>query len=154
VLVNSISADYNPASHCPVDKENKMHKLAPVIVLLSVLAVLLLSACGGLAADPAAKAVVGYLNALVSKDSNRLSALSCSDWESNAMLELDSLQAVSARLEGLTCATTGTDGTTSDVSCQGKILATYNDEDQELDLSVRTYQVVQQGGEYLVCGYK
>jgi hypothetical protein len=154
VLVNSISADYNPASHCPVDKENKMHKLAPVIVLLSILAVLLLSACGGLAADPAAKAVVGYLNALVSEDSNRLSALSCSDWESNAMLELDSLQAVSARLEGLTCATTGTDGTTSDVNCQGKILATYNDEDQELDLSVRTYQVVQQGDEYLVCGYK
>jgi hypothetical protein len=33
-------------------------------------------------------------------------------------------------------------------------MATYNGEDQALDLSVRTYQVVQQGGEYLVCGYK
>jgi hypothetical protein len=153
VLVNSISADYNPASHYPVDMENKMHRFAPNVILLSVFT-LLFSACGGKAADPAAKAVVGYLNALVSKDSNRLSALSCSDWEPNALLELDSLQAVSARLEGLTCATTGTDGTTSDVSCRGKILATYNDEDQELDLSVRTYQVVQQGGEYLVCGYK
>ena len=130
-----------------------MRKFAPVIILMSVFA-LLLSACGGKAADPAAKVVEEYLNALVGKDSSRLSALSCADWEPNALLELDSLQAVSTRLEGLTCTTTGTDGTTSNVSCQGKILTTYNNEDQQLDLSVRTYQVVQQGGEYLMCGYK
>ena len=130
-----------------------MRKLGSVIILLSVLA-LLLSACGGKAADPAAKAVENYLNALVSKDATRLSALSCADWESSALLELDSLQAVKTRLDGLTCTTTAVNGTTSDVSCQGKILATYNGEDQTLDLSVRTYQVAQQGGEYLVCGYK
>ncbi len=130
-----------------------MRKFGPVIILLSLL-VLVLSACGGKAADPAAKAVENYLNALVNKDATRLSALSCADWESNALLELDSLQAVKTRLEGLTCQTAGTNGTTSDVNCTGKILATYNNEDQTLDLSVRTYLVDQQGGEYLVCGYK
>ena len=130
-----------------------MRKLGSVIILLSILA-LLLSACGGKAADPAAKAVENYLNALVNKDATILSALSCADWESNALLELDSLQAVKTRLDGLTCETTGTNGTISDVNCEGKILATYNNEDQTLDLSVRTYQVTQQGGEYLVCGYK
>ncbi len=130
-----------------------MRKFASVIILLGVF-LLLLSACGGKAGDPAAKAVEDYLTALVEKDSSRLSALSCSEWESNALLELDSLQAVTTRLDGLNCATTGTDGTTSEVGCQGKIVATYNNEDQELDLSVRTYEVVQQGGEYLVCGYK
>ena len=130
-----------------------MRKVGTVIFLLSILA-LLLSACGGKAPDPAAKAVEDYLNALVNKDSTRLSALSCADWESNALLELDSLQAVKTRLDGMDCKTTGTNGTTSDVSCTGKILATYNNEDQTLDLSVRTYQVTQQGGEYLVCGYK
>ena len=130
-----------------------MRKFAPIIILMSVFA-LLLSACGGKAADPAAKAVEDYLNALVGKDSSRLAALSCADWESNALLELDSLQAVSTRLDGLDCATISTDGTTSKVSCQGKILATYDNEDQELDLSVRIYQVVQQGGEYLMCGYQ
>ena len=36
--------------------------------------------------------------------------------------------------------------------CNGNIVATYNNEDQQLDLSVRTYQVVQEGGEWLVCG--
>ncbi len=130
-----------------------MRKFAPVLILLGVFA-LLLSACGSKAADPAAKAVENYLQALVEKDSNRLSTLSCADWESNALLELDSLQAVTARMEGLVCKTTGTDGTTSEVSCQGKILVTYNGEDQQLDLSTRTYQVKQEGGEYLMCGYK
>ena len=46
----------------------------------------------------------------------------------------------------------GTDGDTALVNCTGKIIASYNNEDQELDLSVRTYQVVQEGGDWLVCG--
>jgi hypothetical protein len=130
-----------------------MHKVSLAVLFLSIL-VLLLSACGGKSIDPASKAVMDYVNALVNKDSTKLSALSCADWESNALLEYDSLQAVKTRISGLTCKTTGTDGTTSQVNCQGKILATYNGEDQTFDLSVRTYQVVQQSGEYLVCGYK
>jgi len=130
-----------------------MRKFLLAVMLLSVL-LLLLSACVGKSAEPASKAVEDYLNALVNKDSTRLSALSCADWESDALLEFDSLQAVKTRLDGLTCKTAGTDGITSQVNCQGKILATYNGEDQALDVSVRTYQVVQQGGEYLVCGYK
>ncbi len=129
-----------------------MRKFAPIVLLMCIIA-LLFSACGK-AADPVASAVEDYLTALVNKDGNALSALSCADWESNAMLELDSLQAVATRLENLSCTVAGTEGTTTQVNCQGKILATYNNEDQQLDLSVRTYQVVQQGGEYLVCGYK
>jgi hypothetical protein len=130
-----------------------MHKVSLAVLFLSIL-VLLLSACGGKSIDPASKAVMDYVNALVNKDSTKLSALSCADWESNALLEYDSLQAVKTRISGLTCKTTGTDGTTSQVNCQGKILATYNGEDQTFDLSVRTYQVLRQGGDYLVCGYK
>ncbi len=129
-----------------------MRKFAPIVFLMCMVA-LLFSACGR-AIDPAAKAVEDYLTALVNKDGNTLSVLSCADWESNALLELDSLQAVTTRLENLACTAAGTDGTTTQVNCQGKIIATYNNENTELDLSARTYQVVQQGGEYLVCGYK
>jgi hypothetical protein len=129
-----------------------MRKFTPVVLLMCIVT-LLFSACGQ-ASDPAAKAVEDYLTALVNKDANALSALSCADWRSNALLELDSLQAVATRLENLGCTASGTDGTTTQVNCLGKILATYNNEDQQLDLSVRTYQVVQQGDEYLVCGYK
>jgi len=129
-----------------------MHKYAPSELLVLVFA-LLLSACGK-TTNPAVKAVEDYLHALVNKDATSLSTLSCADWEANALLELDALQAVATRLDGLACAVTGNNGTTTDITCQGKIIATYNNEDQQLDLSVRTYQVVQQGGEYLVCGYK
>ncbi len=129
-----------------------MRKFTPLFLLMCFSATIL-SACGK-AADPAAKAVVDYLTALVNKDANAISTLSCADWESNAQLELDSLQAVSTRLEGLSCSVTAVEGSTSQVVCQGKILATYNNEDQQFDLSVRTYQVLHQGGDYLVCGYQ
>ena len=122
------------------------------LILLIVFASLILSACASKDENAPAKAVEDYLTALVEKDENRLTTLSCSDWEDDALLELDSFQAVTARLEGLACEQTGTDGDTALVLCQGSIVATYNNEDQQLDLSVRTYQVVQEGGEWLVCG--
>jgi hypothetical protein len=129
-----------------------MRKIASLAICCTALS-LFLAACGS-SASQAPRAVEDYLNALVNKDASRLSALSCADWESNALLELDSLQAVDTRLEGLACSVSGSDGDTTLVSCQGKIIATYNNEDQELDISVRTYQVIQQGGESLVCGYR
>jgi hypothetical protein len=130
-----------------------MRKYTFAIILFCMCA-LLLSACGGKSADPASRAVEDYLNALVNKDPTKLAALSCANWEKNALLELDSLQAVKTSLKGLSCRSDGKDGSTSQVRCQGEILATYNGEDQALDLSVRTYQVIMQGGENLVCGYK
>jgi outer membrane lipoprotein-sorting protein len=125
-----------------------------LIVLTVIVATLALTACSAGNQDAPAKAVEDYLNALVAKDADRLSTLSCGEWEDDALLELDSFQAVTARLEGVACEQTGTDGDTALVLCKGKIVATYNNEDQELDLSVRTYQVVQEGGEWLVCGVR
>jgi outer membrane lipoprotein-sorting protein len=123
----------------------------PILFTL-LLTVSFLTGCASNNADAPVQAVENYLNALVAKDADRLSTLSCGEWEDDALLELDSFQAVSARLEGLSCEQTGTDGDTALVLCNGNIIATYNDEDQELDLSVRTYQVVEEGGEWLVCG--
>lgn len=129
-----------------------MRKFLPLV--LSAMALLLLLAACSPSLDAPARAVEDYLNALVSKDADRLSSLSCADWEPTAILELDSLQAVETRLEGLACTAVASEDGTFSVNCTGKILATYNGEDQELDLSLRTYNVVEQGGEFLVCGYK
>jgi len=117
-----------------------------------ITATLLLTACASKNNNGPAKAVEDYLKALVAKDADRLSTLSCKDWEDDALLELDSFQAVTTRLDGMACEQTGTDGNTALVLCKGKLIASYNNEDQELDLSVRTYQVVQEGGDWLVCG--
>jgi hypothetical protein len=129
-----------------------MAKIARRIFPGLVLA-LLLAACSQ-SGNGAVSAVENYLNALVNKDASRLSALSCADWEPSAQMELDSFQAIATRLEGLSCTATGTENDITLVNCQGKIFATYDNEDQEFDLSVRTYQVVDQGGEFLVCGYR
>lgn len=125
-----------------------MRKLLATLFLAGIL----LSACGSSNADAPAKAVQDYLNALVAKDSNRLSTLVCAEWEPDALMELDSFQAVTASLEDVSCAQTGTDGATTLVKCTGSIVATYNNEDQRLDLSVRTYQVTKDNGDWLVCG--
>ncbi|NOT05397.1 MAG: hypothetical protein HOP27_12445 [Anaerolineales bacterium] len=114
---------------------------------------ILLSACGSSAsASPAVGAVEGYVNSIVANDADKLSSLSCADWESDALIELDSLQAVTSTLEGFACQETGTDGEMTLVHCDGKMILSYNGENQELDLSTRTYQVVEQGGDWLVCG--
>lgn len=129
-------------------------KFFPLITCLVLLAVILSACTRASSNDPAARAVEGYLTALVNKDPDRLAAASCAAWETNARMELDSFQAVQTRTEGLVCQTTGTESGVTQVKCQGQIVLTYNDENQGLDLTVRTYHVVQEGGEYLVCGYQ
>jgi hypothetical protein len=116
----------------------------------------LLAACGAQAGgsnSPAVQAVQTYLQALVAKDATKLANQSCKTWESEATLEMDSFQAVTATLEGVSCQETGKDGSATLVNCKGNIVATYNGEKQNLDLSPRTYKVVQEGGEWRVCGY-
>ena len=120
-------------------------------MLIVVLSTLLLASCGA-STDAPAKAVEDYLSALVAKDADRLPTLVCGAWEEDALLELNSLQAVSARLEEVSCSQTGADGSAALVSCAGNIVLTYDTEDQKLDLSTRTYQVTQEGGDWLVCG--
>jgi hypothetical protein len=98
-------------------------------------------------------AVENYLQAIVEKDSVQVSALSCGEWESTALMMLDSFQAVTAELDDLNCveADTGQDGMTV-VSCTGKIIATYGNELQEFDLSGQDYLVENVNNEWLVCG--
>ncbi len=120
-----------------------------------ILAAGILVACGGGAGNEAAvKAVGTYLQALVNKDADRLVTASCAQWEEQARLEVDSFQAVTAKLEGLSCEDAGKDGEAVLVICQGKIVTTYNDENQTMDLSLRAYRVVEEKGEWRVCGYK
>lgn len=123
-------------------------------LILSMLGLsIVLSACSSTSASTGAvDAVEGYINALASNDEASLSALSCADWETSALTELDSLQAVTAKVDGLSCQQSGTDGDTALVDCTGKLVLSYNGEDQELDLSTRTYRVVEEGGNWLVCG--
>jgi hypothetical protein len=127
-------------------------KNSTFLIFLFIISVFVLISCNSRKPDNASAAVEGYINALVEKNADQLSTLSCADWEPTALTELDSFQAVTTRLENLDCQQTGTDGDKALVLCEGKIIATYGNEDQEIDLSARTYVLVNQGGEWLVCG--
>ncbi len=124
------------------------NKFIFLIIILSFV----LSACSTSNSNGAVDAVEGYVNALAGNDEATLSSLSCADWETSALTELDSLQAVTATVEALSCQQSGTDGNATLVDCTGKMILSYNGEDQELDLSTRTYKVVEQDGNWLVCG--
>ncbi len=129
-----------------------MRKILPFLFIVLTANLLLIACASG--TDAPAKAVENYLNALVEKDADRLSTLVCGTWEEDALIELDSFQAVTARLEDAACTQTGSDGETALIHCTGKIILSYDNEDQELDLSTRTYQVTQEGGDWLVCGVR
>ncbi|GAP16088.1 hypothetical protein LARV_03884 [Longilinea arvoryzae] len=125
-----------------------------VLLLLSLtLALLLLTACSG-GKDDAAQTVAAYLQALIARQSDQLSTLSCADWEASALTEMDAFQNVEAQLVGPDCATTGQDGDTTLVMCSGKITASYNGELQEFPLGDRVFKVATEGGELRVCGYR
>jgi hypothetical protein len=127
-------------------------KYALRMLLLSLLALAVLAGCGP-QKSPAAKAVEAHLTALVNKDEASLTALTCADWETDALLEYDAFANLSATLKDLDCQQTGSDGDAALVTCKGSIEASYNNEIQSFDLGQRVYKVVPQSGDWLVCGY-
>lgn len=120
--------------------------------VLVFIALSLLSACGG--GDSPTTAVEKYLDSLVAGDQVGAVNASCADWEAQARAEAASFDSVEARLEGVSCSVSAEEGDVSLVSCQGTIIATYGAEDTELPLEGRSYQIVQEGGEWRMCGYQ
>jgi hypothetical protein len=103
--------------------------------------------------DPG-QAVIAYLEALLNKDRTKLSTLSCPEWGSQAQIEADSFDAVTARLDNAVCKETGKEGDFTLVTCTGKIIANYGGEDQDFPLEGKTYQVKYYDNEWRMCGYR
>jgi len=122
------------------------------ILFLVLIFALALAGCSNKAAS--AQAVESYLNAMIGKQADMLTSLSCAAWEEQAILEMDSFEAVSASLEGLSCTESGTENGQALVTCTGKIVTSYQGEAREFDLSRWTYLVAQEGGDWRVCGYR
>jgi hypothetical protein len=126
-------------------------KLVQFIILLLGLT-FAVTACGS-GKHPAAAAVEAFVQALADKDEAQYVTLTCGDYEMDALLEYDAFSLVQTHIEGLDCQATNVDGDTAEITCQGKIIATYGNEDRTFDLSERRYQVLNQEGQWLICGY-
>jgi hypothetical protein len=129
-----------------------MSKISKLLVG-GLLFLIILTACSTRNTQPE-QAVEAYLNAIVEAKIDKITTVSCAEWEEDAWLELDSFQGVEVSLVDMQCTQSGTDGDTALVTCSGHFLPSYDGEAMEIDLSTREYELVQQGGEWLVCGYR
>jgi hypothetical protein len=129
-----------------------MSKISKMLVS-GLLLLIILTACAGSTSNPE-QAAEGYLNAIVEADLDKITTLSCAEWEESAWLELDSFQGVEVSLVDMQCTQSGTDGDLTLVNCSGHYLTSYDGEEMEIDLSSRDFELVQQSGEWLVCGYR
>lgn len=128
---------------------NKSHRFIFITILLTAV---LLAACGKSSAGDPAKAVEGYWQALIAKDSARLSGLSCAAYEATALTTLESFQSVEVVVNDLVCTAADAAGDSAVVTCAGTIVASYGAENLVIDLSQRTYNAVKEGGDWRMCG--
>lgn len=123
------------------------------VYLFIIIVLTTLSACAG-TGDVPSQVVERYHHALVEKDEERLLNASCAEWEAMALMELDSFMSVETELVDFTCQTTSSDENNATVTCEGTISATYDGEAREFPLDIQTFLVIQEGGEWRLCGYE
>lgn len=114
-------------------------------------AMLLLSAC----ADESSPtdAIESYLNAQVAGNADNLVKLSCAAWEAEAKTAAASFQSVDAKIEGLKCTETGSDGDYKLITCEGTIVIQYRGEDpRSQNVPDLTYRAVKENNEWKMCG--
>jgi hypothetical protein len=100
-----------------------------------------------------ATAVESYLDAIVAKDVVAATNLSCLAWEEDAYAEASSFETVDVRLEGVSCEVISSGEEYQRVTCDGEIIANYGGEDQDIPLASREFYVIEEGGEWRMCGY-
>ncbi len=103
--------------------------------------------------DAPAKAIQDYLAAKVDSNVDKMTQLSCPDFEFQAQVEATSFASMDAALDNVTCKTSGTDGSFTLVSCAGQIVTTYQGENRTWSVSDHPYRVIEDGGTWLMCGY-
>jgi hypothetical protein len=130
-------------------KFNRIILIFPILLIA-----LLLSACSKTSAGDPAGSVEAYWQSLVAKDSARMSALSCSAFEAEALTTLDSFKSVETTMADLACTTSDQAGDSATVKCTGTITASYGTENLVIDLAQKTYSVTKEGGDWRFCGEK
>lgn len=122
--------------------------MSRVIRLAAFLLLLTLAACAE-ESNPV-PVVESYLKARVESNADELQRLSCGEWEAQAAIQADSFRSMDATIEGLSCKADGEDGDFTLVTCEGKIVTTYNGETREWPLG--TYRLKQEDDEWKMCG--
>lgn len=129
-----------------------MKTTLPIAITAILVGAIVLAGCNS--QGDAADTILAYLEALTSRDADRMASLSCATWEAQARTEMEAFSAVTVTLENASCSKSGEDGEFSLVSCTGKIVANYGNEILEIDLAERNYLAIFEAGEWRMCGYQ
>ena len=114
----------------------------------------LVAACQSGGSGSAAQTVQSYLQARVQSNVDTMIGLSCASWEAQARIEAASFKSMKVTLDTIACKDAGTDGSATLVACTGKIVTTYNGESRDWSVSDKQFKVVQDRGDWRMCGYK
>jgi hypothetical protein len=117
-----------------------------VFVMLTLLALVLISGCTSQQQDPAA-VVLKNLEARTTGNADELRALTCAEREGEVDRMARSFGGREATLKDAVCTFDGT----STVSCTGSIVVNYEGEDPN-ELPLGNYSVVQEDGQWKWCG--
>lgn len=130
-------------------KSNYLYSVRIIVLFLCIFLV----ACSKVS-DPPARMVEIYYQALVEKDQARMLRNSCTDWETTAILEYDSFGSVKTELVGFSCQSILQEENLAYVTCEGAISASYDGEIREFSLNQQTFIVINEGGDWFMCGYE
>jgi hypothetical protein len=124
--------------------------IARKAIFLLVLSLFMLSACG-VSGEPE-RIVEDYFKAIASGDAVRAANLSCAAWEDRARTDADSFLNVDTTIEEMHCSIVSETEDSVDVWCSGYIVADYQGENLNIDLSLQVYRLVAEDGVWRVCG--
>lgn len=130
-----------------------MKKILQYILAGGLILFIMASCTGGSSTEEAAVAVETYIQALADRDLNGITNIVCLAWGEQAHLEFDSFSAVTAKVEGLDCQVTSSEGDYALVECQGVIITNDGGEGQEFQLQANHYQTLFEEGKWRMCGY-
>ena len=122
-----------------------------VLMFFFILSSMLIVSCSSQSSP--ASTVEEYLQAIVDKDVVAAANLSCLAWEEDAYAEASSFETVEVRLEAVTCESVAEEADFQKVSCGGEVVANYGGEDQDIPLATRDFYVIEEGGDWRMCGY-
>jgi hypothetical protein len=119
-------------------------------VLITLSFVLAACADEGSASD----AVENYLKAKIASDADKLTSLSCKDWEAQALLDAAPFESVDAKFDGMSCKEAGKEDQFTLVTCEGTLSFEYQGELRKQNLSEVSYLTIKENGEWKMCGEK
>ena len=125
-----------------------------LIFILMLICMIALSACSNKSSSSeAAKPVEAFYDAIVTQNRDRVSNISCTAWEKDALREVDAFMGVKSELKDFSCKVDSESKDEAAVSCKGSISASYGTEITEFPLDNRTHKVIKEQGEWRICGY-